>query len=166
MIRMGKTSRHIRNEMSRNVRKPTMWILTSYDTNQAVQLLEMARGLKFCIQQVEGLYYPSSENKDADQLSAKLICVFVFAYAQRWFSHDAAQIQFLPFLNCVNRMPLNFECKYLHTIKEAIETVKVLKEASKTENDNTISEYTVLYVAVNMPGHAILKHIFLKVRSR
>ena len=25
---------------------------------------------------------------------AKLICVFVFAYAKRWFSHDAAQIFF------------------------------------------------------------------------
>ena len=29
------------------MRKPTMWILTRSDTNQAVQLLEMARGLKF-----------------------------------------------------------------------------------------------------------------------
>ena len=25
-------------------------------------------------------------------VSAKLICVFVFAYAKRWLSHDAAQI--------------------------------------------------------------------------
>ena len=28
----------------------------------------MARGLKFCIYEVEGLYYPYSENKGADQL--------------------------------------------------------------------------------------------------
>ena len=49
------------------MRKPTMWILTRSDTNQAVQPLEMARGLKFCIKEVEVLYYPSSENKDADQ---------------------------------------------------------------------------------------------------
>ena len=28
----------------------------------------MARGLKFWIQKVEGLYYQCSENKDADQL--------------------------------------------------------------------------------------------------
>ena len=35
--------------MSRNVRKPTMWILTRSVTNQAVQLLEMAIDLKFCI---------------------------------------------------------------------------------------------------------------------
>ena len=38
-----------------------MWILTRSDTNQAVQPLEMARGLKFCMYEVEGLYYPSSE---------------------------------------------------------------------------------------------------------
>ena len=65
-----------------------MWILTRSDTNQAVQPLEWARGLKVCIQEVEILYYPRSENKDA--VTAKLICVFVFAYAERWFTHDAA----------------------------------------------------------------------------
>ena len=36
--------------------------------NWAVQLLEMARGLKFCIKEVEVLYYPTSKNKGADQL--------------------------------------------------------------------------------------------------
>ena len=38
------------------------------------------------------MYYPSSENKGADQLrgTAKLICVFVFAYADCWFSHGVA----------------------------------------------------------------------------
>ena len=36
-------------KMSHGMRKPTMWILTRSDTNQAVQPLEMARGLKFCI---------------------------------------------------------------------------------------------------------------------
>ena len=55
-------------QLSRNIRKPTMWFLTRSDTNQAVQPLEMARGLKFWIKEVEGLYYPCSENKGADQL--------------------------------------------------------------------------------------------------
>ena len=50
------------------MRKPTMWILTRSDTNQAGQPLKVARGLKFCIKEVEVLYYPSSENKEADQL--------------------------------------------------------------------------------------------------
>ena len=37
-------------------------------TNRAVQQLKMARGLKFRIQKAEGLYYPCSENKGADQI--------------------------------------------------------------------------------------------------
>ena len=37
------------------------------------------------------MYYPCSENKGADQLiTAKLICAFVFAYADCWVSHEAA----------------------------------------------------------------------------
>ena len=35
------------------------------------------------------MYYPCSENKGAD-ITAKLICDFVFAYADCWFSHEAA----------------------------------------------------------------------------
>ena len=38
------------------------------DTNRAAQLVNMFRGLKFWIYEVEGLYYPCSEKKDADQL--------------------------------------------------------------------------------------------------
>ena len=49
-------------------REKTMWILTKSDANQAAQPLEMAKGLKFWIKKIEGLYYPSSENKGADQL--------------------------------------------------------------------------------------------------
>ena len=41
---------------------------TRSDTNQAVQSQKMARGMKFRIQEVEGLYYPCSENEGADQL--------------------------------------------------------------------------------------------------
>ena len=49
------------------MRKPTFWFLTSSDTNQAVQLQKMARGLKFWIQKVEGLYFLCSKNKGADR---------------------------------------------------------------------------------------------------
>ena len=45
------------------MRKPTS------DTNQVVQLQNIARDLKFRIKKVEGLYYLCSENKGADQLS-------------------------------------------------------------------------------------------------
>ena len=41
---------------------------TRSDTNQPVQPQKMARVLKFRIYKVEGLYYPCSENKGADQL--------------------------------------------------------------------------------------------------
>ena len=54
--------------MNHVMRKPTFWFPTWSNTNQAVQLQKMARGLKFRILKVEGLYYISSENKGADQL--------------------------------------------------------------------------------------------------
>ena len=38
------------------------------DTNRPVQSEKMARGLKFWIKEVKGLYYPCSKNKGADQL--------------------------------------------------------------------------------------------------
>ena len=47
---------------------PTQTGLYRSHTNRAVQPQKMARGLKFRIQDVEGLYYLCSENKDADQL--------------------------------------------------------------------------------------------------
>ena len=50
------------------MRKPTNWVPTRSDTNQAVQLQKMARGLKLCIEVEDGLYYLFSENKGADQL--------------------------------------------------------------------------------------------------
>ena len=54
----------------------------------------MAISLKFQIKEVEGLFYPCSENKGADQLAvtAKMICVFVFAYSKIWYSHNEAHI--------------------------------------------------------------------------
>ena len=50
------------------MRNPNFWFPTRSDTNQAVQLQKMARGLKFRIYKVEGLYNLCSENKGADQL--------------------------------------------------------------------------------------------------
>ena len=50
------------------MRKPSYWFPTWSDTNQAVQLQKIARGLKFRIEKVEGLYYPCSENKGTGQL--------------------------------------------------------------------------------------------------
>ena len=49
------------------MRKPVLGVLTWSHTNRAVQPQKMARGLKFRIDKEEGLYYPCSENKGADQ---------------------------------------------------------------------------------------------------
>ena len=54
--------------MSRLVGKPTMWFPSRSDTNRPVQSQKTARSMKFRIKEVEGLYYPCSENKGADQL--------------------------------------------------------------------------------------------------
>ena len=52
----------------RSVKNRSSRFLTRSDTNWAVQPHKMARGLKFQIQELEGLYYLCSENKGADQL--------------------------------------------------------------------------------------------------
>ena len=54
--------------MSLVLRKPVFGVSDQSDTNRAVQPQKMARGLKFRLYVVEGLYYPCSENKGADQL--------------------------------------------------------------------------------------------------
>ena len=70
--------------------KPTMWFPNRSDTNRPVQSQKQARSLNFWINVEEELCYPSNENKGAN-----LICVFVFAYADCWFSHEAAQMVML-----------------------------------------------------------------------
>ena len=45
-----------------------MWLPNRSDTNRPVQAKKRARSLKFRISVEEELYYPSSENKGADQL--------------------------------------------------------------------------------------------------
>ena len=48
-----------------------MWFPNRSDTNRPVQAQKRARSLKFRIEVEEELYYPSSENKGADQLRGK-----------------------------------------------------------------------------------------------
>ena len=45
-----------------------MWFPNRFDTNRAVQAQKQARSWKFWNYVEEELYYPSSENKGADQL--------------------------------------------------------------------------------------------------
>ena len=54
--------------MSLVLRKPVFRFPTRSETNWAMQFQTMARGLEFGIEALEGLYYPCSKNKGADQL--------------------------------------------------------------------------------------------------
>ena len=50
------------------VRKQVIGVSDQVPHKRAIQPHKMARGLKFCIYKVEGLYYLCRENKGADQL--------------------------------------------------------------------------------------------------
>ena len=54
--------------MSPCMRKPTICILASSNTNGAVQSQKVVRSFKFRIHEEEELLYPLSENEGADQL--------------------------------------------------------------------------------------------------
>ena len=61
---------------------------------QTVQQQKIAKGLKFqTLKDLEGLYYLAKTNTMISfAVTAKLICVFVFAFAKIRFSHEAAHI--------------------------------------------------------------------------
>ena len=64
-------------------------------TNRSVQPQEMARSLKVRIYEVEGFYYPCSENKGADQLRGyrEADLHLCFHICKNRFSHDAAHLK-------------------------------------------------------------------------
>ena len=74
-------------------------LLTSIrsDTIQAVQPQKIISGLKFQIQEVEGLYYFLSEKKSLIicTVTEQLIFPFYLEYAKCQFSHDAAHFMLL-----------------------------------------------------------------------
>ena len=63
------------------MRKSTFWFPTWSDTNRAVELQKMARGFekkKDCT-----IYVAKTKALISFAVTAKLVCVFVFAYAKR-----------------------------------------------------------------------------------
>ena len=86
------------------MKKTTFWFPTWSDTNQAVQSLKMARGLKFRIKTDDGLYYLCSENKGADQLRGyrkadlrlcfRICKMLVFARRGTFVYYDDAPMQY------------------------------------------------------------------------
>ena len=68
LLKSGFLMSHDTAHLSCLMGKTTMWFPNRYYTNWDVQAQKMARCLKFWIEEEEGLYYPCSENKGADQL--------------------------------------------------------------------------------------------------
>ena len=72
------------------MRKPTIWFPNKSHTIRSVQLKKTASSLKF---RRRGIVLSVKRKQRRRSVTAKLICVFVFAYANCWFSHEAAQIK-------------------------------------------------------------------------
>ena len=68
---------------------------TRSDTYRPVQSKEMVRGRKFWIYKVEEstIHVAKTQALISFAVTAKLICAFVFAYADCWFSHVAAHFK-------------------------------------------------------------------------
>ena len=71
-----------------------MWFSNRSDTNQAVQAQKQARSLEFHIKKKRKCTFRVAKTKAliSFAVTVKLTCTFVFAYADCWFSHEAAQL--------------------------------------------------------------------------
>ena len=84
-----------RNHVNHVMRKPSMWFHNRFNTNRAVQAQKMVRGWKFWILESRGsctIRIGKTKALISFAVTVKLICAFVFAYADCWFSHDAAHV--------------------------------------------------------------------------
>ena len=74
-----------------------MWFLNRSDTNRAVQAQKLASSLKFGLRKYRNCTIRVAKTKAliSFEVTAKLICVFVCAYADCWFSHEAAHIIYI-----------------------------------------------------------------------
>ena len=95
--------------MSPVMRKPVFRVSNQVRHKPGCRRKKMARGLKFWIKEVEGLYYPCIENKGVDQLRNNRAADlhFFFAYAKSRFSLDKAHMSWvmrkLAFCICENK---------------------------------------------------------------
>ena len=80
--------------MSHVIKILSLGVSPKYNTNWAVQPQEVARGLKFRIEEVRGLYYVA-KNKGADQLHGCCAAVLLlcFCICKFRFSHDSANME-------------------------------------------------------------------------
>ena len=83
------------------MRKPTKWFLNRSDTNRAAPSEKMARGLKnfgFKKKRKCTIHVAKTKALISFAVTAQLICGFVFAYADCWFSDAAAHL--CAYCNC------------------------------------------------------------------
>ena len=69
-----------------------MWFLDRSDTNRSVYSQKIARSLKFRKKRNCTIRVAKTKALISFAVTAKLICAFVFAFADCLFSHGAAQI--------------------------------------------------------------------------
>ena len=72
-----------------------MWFPNRSDTNQAAQSRKQARNFGFKKKRKCTKRVAKTKALISFAVTAKLICAFVFAYADCWFSHEVAQIVFV-----------------------------------------------------------------------
>ena len=100
--------------MSRLVGKPTMWFPTRSDTNRPVQSQKRTKTLKFRKKNCT-IRVAKTKALIGFAVTAKLICVFVFAYADCWFSHDL-----VPYIADLFRHSILLSITYLNMLMENI----------------------------------------------
>ena len=76
------------------MRKPTMWFPNRSDTNRAVHTQKTARNFGFRKKMNCTIRVAKKKALISLAVTRKLICVFVNAYADCWFSHEAAHFLF------------------------------------------------------------------------
>ena len=74
------------------MRTPTIWVPTRSDTNSAVQSQKQARNFRFKQKSKCIIRVAKTKALISFEVPARLICVFVFAYAYCWFSHAVAHM--------------------------------------------------------------------------
>ena len=67
------------------MRSPVFGVVDQIRHKPGSTIIEDGLRLEISDLRSRGLYYICSENKGADQVTAQLICVFVFAYAKSHF---------------------------------------------------------------------------------
>ena len=75
------------------MRKLTIWVSDQVDTNRPVQSQKITRSLKFRIRKKRDwtIHVAKTKALISFAVTTKLVCAFVFAYADCWFSYAAAQ---------------------------------------------------------------------------